>query len=110
MNGFTVDDEQHERALASFWELYRGVDPGHAVYERHASNLNAVVPLMYHGDEGRGRLKRAVLVTSYVAVLQFQGTLFSLDSFPQCIQQSGMPLVMMEWRLWKLSIQKLRKI
>ena len=73
INGFTIDDEQHERALASFWELYRGVDPGHAVYERHASNLNAVVPLMYHGDEGRGRLKRAVLVTSYVAVLAVSG-------------------------------------
>lgn len=28
---------------------------------------------MYHGDEGRGQLKRAVLVTSFVAVLATSG-------------------------------------
>lgn len=73
MNGFTIDDEQHQKALLSFWELYKTVDPSHPVYTLHASKLDSVIPLMYHGDEGRGQLKRAVLVTSFVAVLATSG-------------------------------------
>ena len=73
MNGFTVDQDDHEKALASFWQLYRAVDPNHAVYTMHPSRLGSVLPLMYHGDEGRGRLKRAVLVTSFVSALPVSG-------------------------------------
>ena len=73
MNGFTVDQDDHEKALASFWQLYRAVDPNHAVYTMHPSRLGSVLPLMYHGDEGRGRLKRAVLVTSFVSSLPVSG-------------------------------------
>lgn len=76
MNGFSVDDEGHELQLKSFWELYKFVAPGHAVYTVHSNRLGNVIPMYYHGDEGRGKLRRAVLITSYVAGLPAAGHSF----------------------------------
>ena len=76
LNGFTVDDEQHERELQSFWELYEKVAPNHEVYNAHRGRLHRVIPMHYHGDEGRGKLRRAILVTSYVAGLPTPGHSF----------------------------------
>ena len=76
MNGFTLDDPQHELQLSSFWELYKNVMPNHAVYTTHHGRLHRVIPMYYHGDEGRGKLHRPVLVTSYVAGLPVAGHTF----------------------------------
>ena len=76
MNGFSVDDDRHELQLKSFWELYRNVVPHHKVFEQHDGRLNRVLPLYYHGDEGRGKLNRPVLVTSFVSGLPQQGHSF----------------------------------
>lgn len=76
MNGFTLDDPQHELQLGSFWELYKTVMPNHAVYATHCGRLHRVIPMYYHGDEGRGKLHRPVLVTSFVAGLPTSGHSF----------------------------------
>lgn len=76
MNGFDVDDEQHELQLSSFWQLYKYVVPNHPVFSTHGNRLHRVIPLYYHGDEGRGKLRRPVLITSYVAGLPARGHSF----------------------------------
>lgn len=76
LNGFSVDDKAHELALSSYWQLYKAVAPEHACFSHHGNRLHRVIPFMYHGDEGRGKLKRAVLVTSYVAALAAVGKPF----------------------------------
>lgn len=76
LNGFTLDDAQHELQLSSFWELYKTVRPSHRVYTAHAQQLHRVIPMYYHGDEGRGKLKRPILVTSFVAGLPARGHTF----------------------------------
>lgn len=76
MNGFSVEDEQHELQLSSFWELFRHVAPSHQVYAAHGHRLRRVIPMYYHGDEGRGKLRRPVLVASYVAGLPVRGHSF----------------------------------
>ena len=46
------------------------------MYNMHGRRLSQVIPMYYHGDEGRGKLRRAVLVTSYVAGLPKRGHSF----------------------------------
>ena len=76
MNGYSVDDDNYKLQLKSFWELYRCVSTGHDVYNIHGQRLSHEIPMYYHGDEGRGKLRRAVLVTSYVAGLPKRGHSF----------------------------------
>lgn len=54
--------------LRAFWSMYEKVCPMHPAFSRR-DRLEFTLPFLYHGDEGRGRLKRAVLITSYQPVL-----------------------------------------
>jgi len=47
--------------LKTFWEAFRCHHPGHAVYEKHANELDKVIPYCFHGDEGKGP-KRATFM------------------------------------------------
>lgn len=76
MNGFSGDEEGHARELESFWSLYQHVLPTHPVFERHRGRLGQVIPMYYHGDEGRGKLRRPVLITSFVSGLTAEGHSF----------------------------------
>ena len=57
---------QSERALhlEAFWEAYRLTNPDHAVFEEHGSSLCQVLPILWHGDEGRGKRRGNTVVTS----------------------------------------------
>ena len=61
--------------LKAFWTLYRKVHPMHPIY-RTPERLEWTLPFQYHGDEGRGKLHRAVLVCSYQPLLQWKGHTF----------------------------------
>lgn len=54
--------------LRAFWSMYEKVCPMHPAFRR-PDRLEFTLPFAYHGDEGRGRLKRAVLITSYQPIL-----------------------------------------
>lgn len=60
---------QWKTELTAFWQLYRTVNPGHGVYSQPDDRLGWTLPFLYHGDEGRGRLRRAVLICSYQPLL-----------------------------------------
>ena len=76
MNGFGIDNPKHEHELSAFWQLYENVLPSHEVFKTHRGRLSKVIPMYYHGDEGRGKLRRPVLVTSFVAGLPAPGHSF----------------------------------
>ena len=49
-----------------FWERYKQLDPTHPTFSHFAENEHGfIIPYMVHGDEGRGKAKSAVLITSY---------------------------------------------
>ena len=50
--------------FASFWAGYRLAHPRHQVFTARATELDRVVPLYLHGDEGRGQKKSPYLVLS----------------------------------------------
>lgn len=55
--------------LAAFWEGFRLQHKDHMVFEEHNSNLSTVVPIMWHGDEGRGKRRGNTAVVSMECVL-----------------------------------------
>ena len=50
--------------FSAFWNCYRQSHPGHEVFSKHRGRLDKVVPLLIHGDEGRGVKRTNFLVVS----------------------------------------------
>ena len=59
--------------LLSFWYAYRFVDADHPVYRDYGDVLSTVVPVMLHGDEGRGLRHRPYMVISLQPVISYLG-------------------------------------
>lgn len=55
-----------ERALhlKTFWEGFRLANKNHEVFQEHNDNLERVLPLFWHGDEGRGKRRGNTVVVS----------------------------------------------
>ena len=66
------DSAGFEAMFLSFWETYRREDPEHEVYER-GFPLQHCIPVMVHGDEGRGYCRIPLLVLSLQPVISFRG-------------------------------------
>ena len=68
-------DPKRERALLrEFWRLYRLAEPDHQVWaeiEKHGIKVEHLLPVVMHGDEGRGRKRGPFLVTSYHSMIGF---------------------------------------
>ena len=67
--GLLSPDIRRERAILSgFWAEYRRLHPNHTIFQLGLS-LEDTVPMVYHGDEGRGRRRQGWLVTNYHSIL-----------------------------------------
>ena len=74
-SGISLGDEWAFE-LKSFWSLYQTVQPDHQVFTWPKERLAWTVPMLYHGDEGRGKNHRQVLVVSYQPLLAMPGHTF----------------------------------
>ena len=66
------DEPREEAILHGFWEEFRKTCQDHPVFGLERAGqlvLSRTVPLLWHGDEGRGRRRSPFLVTSYHSVL-----------------------------------------
>ena len=61
--GFTSIDDRGLH-LQSFWEGFRLAHGDHEVFKEHGDNLGRVIPLVWHGDEGRGKRRGNTAVVS----------------------------------------------
>ena len=63
-------DGDPEQNLYSFWCAYRAAHPHHAIYSGpRAAELHLTLPVLLHGDEGRGSKKGKCMVMSYQSPL-----------------------------------------
>ena len=62
-----------EPLLEEFWNLYRGVDPTHDIFQYSNNILRRTLPYLVHGDEGRGRQKSPLMVISFQGLLSHMG-------------------------------------
>ncbi|CAE7810191.1 unnamed protein product [Symbiodinium sp. CCMP2456] len=66
------DEIRQEAILRHFWERYKISNESHPIYELERQgkiSLERTAPLLYHGDEGRGRRRLPFLVTSWSSML-----------------------------------------
>ena len=61
--------------LHDWWIKYRRLDPNLPVYEDFdESDCRFLIPIAIHGDEGRGRYKRPIMIFSFQPILtNFEG-------------------------------------
>ena len=73
--GFELEDEQSWRSLFSwFWQVYQQIDGSHPVYSELGDvDRSLVIPIMLHGDEGRGLRSTPFMVESWQFVLSYLG-------------------------------------
>lgn len=62
--GGHIPSENWKATFRQFWADYRLVDPNHPVYTQNW-DLGGCLPYFFHGDEGRGQLKRPFMVISF---------------------------------------------
>ncbi|CAK8992215.1 Uncharacterized protein SCF082_LOCUS3000 [Durusdinium trenchii] len=72
--GHSLEDHGYEETFRLFWERYFKLDGNHPVYQNfNESSWGSLVPYCLHGDEGRGKAKRPVLITSYQMIIPQEG-------------------------------------
>lgn len=67
------DALEMETLCESFWKAYQVHHPTHEVFATHNGNLRRVIPLAFHGDEGKGKRRSSTTVTSLEAVIGCKG-------------------------------------
>lgn len=66
------DHLQIQDRLLKFWDHYFHVDKEHIIYDRHMAGdlcVSRTIPVLHHGDEGRGYKKRQLMVLATHGVL-----------------------------------------
>ena len=58
--------------LHAFWQAFQLSHGDHAVFQEHCDNLQSVIPLCWHGDEGRGKSRGNTCVVSLEATIGVQ--------------------------------------
>lgn len=65
--------------MAWFWEGFHQYDPLHPLYDTdHDRSL--CIPIMTHGDEGKGLKSQSFMVQSWQLVMSFKGPKFTNNS------------------------------
>ena len=74
LGGFNLNETRQWRQLFGwFWQVYSAIDPQHPVYTLENADLTMTIPIMIHGDEGRGLRSQAFMVQSWQFVISHLG-------------------------------------
>ena len=67
-------------SLQKFWQCYREIRPNHDAFLLGKDQLQNTIPIMVHGDEGRGLGRKPFMVLGWQPMVSFKGLSFSNDS------------------------------
>ena len=65
--------EPFRRMFKRFWQRFEQVRPEMDIYQEEGVDLGYCIPYGYHGDEGRGKLKRPIMCLSYQPLVSYRG-------------------------------------
>ncbi len=64
------DEKLMKKTLGTFWARFKERNPEHVAFTRGPSfPLESLIPVLFHGDEGRGLKKRQIMILSTHGVL-----------------------------------------
>ena len=70
LGGHSLDSTGYKDMLEMFWNRYSKLDPSHPVFQRFEQGKRGnLIPYCVHGDEGRGKAKTPVLISSYQMII-----------------------------------------
>ncbi len=73
-----TDASKYEPIFESFWECYQLLDRDHPFYNHFPPDQwGKCTPFAVHGDEGRGKARSPVLITSYQVLIPEKGLDFT---------------------------------
>ena len=72
LGGHTLDGS-YENMLENFWKKFGSENPGHPINSQPMAVKRSTVPILIHGDEGRGLAKVPLLVISYQVLIPHNG-------------------------------------
>ena len=75
LGGKTLGGEKAWRHMfQDFWSSFKAArGDGHEGFKDHPTQLDCCCPVMVHGDEGRGKLRRAVMAMSLQPMIVAKG-------------------------------------
>ena len=74
--GHTLNEpDRFTSVFETFWDRYKFVNPDHSIYDG-SLDLRFAIPVACHGDEGRGKLKRPVMILSFQPLISAKGPRF----------------------------------
>ena len=65
--------KEFRKMFATFWQRFRVLRPDLDIYNRPDVDLSTCIPVAFHGDEGRGKLRRPVMIISYQCLIGYKG-------------------------------------
>lgn len=70
--------------LETFWERFQQTDPSFPFFTDFPAReaWRSAIPLAIHGDEGRGRLKRPVMVVSTQTIIPVKEFRSNMQGYP----------------------------
>ena len=84
LGGNSLEEESSWRPmLQTFWERFRHLRPDLDIYqkaEHEGWDLSACLPWAHHGDEGRGKLRRPVLILGFQMLISPRGPSYTNSS------------------------------
>ncbi|CAE7298459.1 unnamed protein product, partial [Symbiodinium sp. CCMP2456] len=77
LGGHTLDNPRRFRKMfTTFWDRFQHVRPDLDIYRRTDRDMGMCIPIALHGDEGRGKLRRPVMVLSFQPIISHKGPHF----------------------------------
>lgn len=79
LGGHAITDvSKYEAMFRAFWTQYKTLDSYHPIYNHFPPDQwGRCIPFAVHGDEGRGKAKTPVLITSFQVVISEKGLDFT---------------------------------
>ncbi|CAE7347924.1 unnamed protein product [Symbiodinium sp. CCMP2592] len=85
LGGFSLHEEDKYRPMfAEFWSRFRFFRPDLDLYKQ-SFDRSLCLPVALHGDEGRGKLRRPLMIISYQPLISYKG--------PDYTNLSGSPVL-----------------
>ena len=62
LGGCSLDEVGYREMLRTFWTRYRHIRPDLDIYNHPEWDWSTCLPMAVHGDEGRGTLRRPIMI------------------------------------------------
>ena len=90
------DVHQGRQHIKAFWQNYKSFHAAHPVYSEHGEWLDSVIPMLLHGDEGRGVRKGNTAVVTLESALGLDSCTSGTYKGCECCAPSAEPVPLCE--------------